>query len=91
MTTATPRIRLDIWLWHARFFRTRALAQEACEKGRVRGHGHRLDKGHPLKVGDVLTFPQGSKLRTVRVEALGERRGGADEAALLYTDLFPSN
>jgi len=91
VTATTPRIRLDIWLWHARFFRTRALAQEACEKGRVRGHGHRLDKGHPLKVGDVLTFSQGSKLRTVRGEALGERRGGAEEAALLYTDLFPSN
>jgi ribosome-associated heat shock protein Hsp15 len=86
-----PRLRLDLWLWYARFFRTRALAQEACEKGRVRGHGHRLDKGHMIKEGDVLTFIQGSKLRTVRILALGERRGAATAAAELYEDLFSSD
>jgi ribosome-associated heat shock protein Hsp15 len=83
------RIRADVWLWQARFFRTRGLAQDACETGVVRCHGHRIDKGYALKIGDVLTFAQGSNLRTVRINALGTRRGPPVEAALLYDDLVP--
>lgn len=83
------RLRVDVWLWRARFFRTRALAQDACETGTVRCHGNRIDKGYTLKPGDVLTFAQGPKLRTVRVTALGTRRGPPSEAAGLYEDLYP--
>jgi ribosome-associated heat shock protein Hsp15 len=83
------RQRADVWLWRARFFRTRALAQDACETGVVRCHGHRIDKGFLLKPGDVLTFAQGVRLRTVRVVATGERRGTPAEAATLYHDLHP--
>lgn len=83
------RARVDVWLWRARFFRTRALAQDACETGVVRCQGHRIDKGYAVKPGDVLTFAQGPRLRTVRVVALGERRGPSAEAASLYDDLHP--
>jgi ribosome-associated heat shock protein Hsp15 len=83
------RQRADVWLWRARFFRTRALAQDACGTGVVRCHGHRIDKGYLLKPGDVLTFAQGPRLRTVRVVALGERRGPPADAAALYDDLHP--
>lgn len=82
-------MRVDVWLWRARFLRTRASAQEACETGVVRCHGHRVDKGYLLKPGDVLTFAQGPHLRTVRVVAPGERRGPPAQAAALYDDLHP--
>lgn len=83
------RVRVDVWLWRARFFRTRAAAQAACETGIVRCHGNRIDKGSALKPGDVLTFAQGPHLRTVRVRAPGARRGPPAEAAALYDDLHP--
>jgi ribosome-associated heat shock protein Hsp15 len=83
-------IRLDKWLWHARFARTRALAAELCESGRLRLGGERVSKPHRLvRVGDVLTFPAGGHIRTVRVAALGVRRGSAAEAQRLYEDLAP--
>lgn len=83
------RTRVDVWLWRARFFRTRAFAQDVCETGVVRCHGHRIDKGYLLKPGDVLTFAQGQHLRTVKVLALGERRGPPAEATALFEDLHP--
>lgn len=79
------RIRVDKWLWHARFYKTRALAQRAAESGIVRLNGARVVKsGHGLKLGDVLTVPQGREALVVRVVAFGERRGPAPEARLLY-------
>lgn len=83
-------IRLDKWLWQARFFKSRALAAEICGKGRVRVNGQPTDKAHyQLRPGDVLTFPQGGHVRVVRVVALGDRRGPATEARTLYEDLSP--
>jgi ribosome-associated heat shock protein Hsp15 len=80
-----PRIRIDKWLWHARFYKTRALAQGAAESGIVRLNGARVVKsGHGVKRGDVLTVPQGREVVAVRVVAFGERRGPAPEARLLY-------
>lgn len=82
--------RLDKWLWHARFFKTRSVAQRACEAGKVRINSTRVRKAHhTVKPGDVLTFPQGDKIRVVRVRALAERRGPAREAAELYDVLEP--
>lgn len=82
------RARLDKWLWCARFFRTRVLAQEACGRGAVRVNGNRTVKPHfMVGPGDVLTFSQGSAIRVVRVTALAERRGSARDAAQLYVDL----
>jgi ribosome-associated heat shock protein Hsp15 len=78
-------IRIDKWLWHARFYKTRALAQAACESGLVRLNGARVEKpGRVVKPGDVLTVPFGREVLAVRVVAVGERRGSADEARRLY-------
>jgi len=79
------RIRIDKWLWHARFYRSRAYAQQAAESGRLRLNGARVVKsGHGIKCGDVLTVPQGREVLVVRVVAFGERRGPAAEARALY-------
>jgi ribosomal 50S subunit-recycling heat shock protein len=84
--------RCDVWLWRARFFRTRSLAAKFVDEGRVRltraGQESRLDKpGRPVKVGDALVFALGGRLTAVRVEALGERRGPPAEARALYSPL----
>ena len=79
------RIRIDKWLWHARFYRSRGLAQQAAESGIVRLNGARVVKpGHGVKCGDVLTLPRGREVLAVRVVAFGERRGPASEAKDLY-------
>jgi ribosome-associated heat shock protein Hsp15 len=77
--------RLDKWLFHARFYRTRPLAQAATAAGRVRLNGVKIDKpGHALKPGDVLTLGKGGEVIAVKVLALAERRGPAPEARTLY-------
>ena len=81
-------LRVDKWLWHARFFKSRTLASKFCESGFMRVNGETTLKAHhALRVGDVLTFPLGSRIRIVRVLALGERRGPAPEARALYEEL----
>jgi ribosomal 50S subunit-recycling heat shock protein len=84
--------RADVWLWRARFFKTRALAAKFLEAGRVRmtrsGLETRLEKpARPIKVGDRLVFALGGRLVAVQVDALGERRGPAEEARALYSTL----
>ena len=77
--------RLDKWLFHARFYRTRPLAQAATAAGRVRLNGIRVEKpGHALKPGDVLTLGKGGQVIAVKVLALSERRGPASVARTLY-------
>lgn len=88
MTAPRPTTRLDKWLWHARFFRTRGLATGLIAAGNVRVNGARVAKpAHPVGVGDTLTFVQGSVIRVVRITALGLRRGPATAAQQLYLDL----
>lgn len=88
MSEVVPGIRLDKWLWHARFFKTRSIASKYCEEGRLRVNGEPTAKAHyAARVGDVLTFPMGEVIRVVRIVALGERRGPAPEAQALYEDL----
>jgi ribosome-associated heat shock protein Hsp15 len=83
-------LRVDRWLWFARFFKSRTLAAEACASSRVRINGAPVAKpGHALRVGDVLTFPLGPHIRVIKVAALAERRGPFAEARLLYEDLSP--
>jgi len=80
------KARLDKWLWHARFFKTRALAAAVIEKKGVRIDGRRVRKsGASVKVGDTLTFVQGDAVRVVRVLSLATRRGPASEAQTLYS------
>lgn len=83
--------RLDKWLFHARFYRTRLLAQAAASAGKIRVNGVRVDKpGHALKPGDILTLGRGAQIMAVRVLALAERRGPASEARSLYEILEDS-
>jgi ribosome-associated heat shock protein Hsp15 len=83
-------IRIDKWLWHARFFKTRSLAARMVSEGRVRVNSVRVTRpGRTLAPGDVLTFAQGDAVRVVRVRAPGTRRGPAPEARALYDDLAP--
>ena len=82
--------RLDKWLWFARFCKSRTLASKLCAAGKVRIGGELVHKAHYLvRLGDVLTFPQGAHIRVIRVVQLGVRRGPATEARTLYEDLCP--
>lgn len=85
-------VRVDIWLWRARFVKTRGLAAALVEKGAVRlthhGRQTRLDKpSRSVHPGDALTFAIDGRVTAVRVEALGERRGPPEEARALYSSL----
>jgi ribosome-associated heat shock protein Hsp15 len=87
---AEAPLRLDKWLWFARFVKTRSLATKLIVDGRMRVNGAPTQKAHyAVKVGDVLTFPLGSHIRVIKVAALGSRRGPAPEAQALYEDLDP--
>lgn len=78
-------------MWQARFFKNRALAAEVAESGHLRINGQPTRKpGAGVAVGDVLTFPQGARIRLVKILALGLRRGPAPEAQMLYLDLDAS-
>ena len=86
----TDTQRLDQWLWHARFFKTRSLATKLVSGGHVLVDGTRVSKpAHALKPGATLTFPQARRIRVIQVDALATRRGPAPEAQTLYTDLTP--
>lgn len=84
----TPRslVRLDKWLWAARLFKTRALAKQAVEAGKVQSGGNKLKPGRDVSVGLVLEVRQGWDERTLIVMGLSEHRRGAAEAALLYSE-----
>jgi ribosome-associated heat shock protein Hsp15 len=86
---ATEKIRLDKWLWHARFVKTRGLAAKLCEGG-IRIDGVLVAKpGAAVRPGQVLTFVLGRHVRVIELVAVGVRRGPADEARTLYRDLAP--
>jgi ribosome-associated heat shock protein Hsp15 len=80
------KVRLDKWLWAARFFKTRALAAEAVEGGKVQLNGDRPKRARPLQVGDELRIRLGPYEHVVTVRALSDRRGPATQAAGLYQE-----
>ncbi|SET52321.1 RNA-binding S4 domain-containing protein [Pseudomonas graminis] len=80
------KVRLDKWLWAARFFKTRALAKAAIESGKVRCRGERCKPGKEPRVGDEFQIRAGFDERTVVVQALSIIRRGAPEAQLLYSE-----
>jgi ribosomal 50S subunit-recycling heat shock protein len=91
-TAPIEATRADVWLWRARFFKTRTLAADFIEEGRIRltraGNESRIDKpARSLKVGDALVFAIGGKLIAVSIDSLGERRGNPKEARALYSKL----
>ena len=84
------KLRVDKWLWHARFFKTRTLAAKIVSGGHVRVNSDKISKpAYSIVVGDVLTFAQGNHIRVIEVLGLGERRGPAPEAQTLYLDKSP--
>ncbi|MBV9521256.1 MAG: RNA-binding S4 domain-containing protein [Alphaproteobacteria bacterium] len=83
-------LRVDKWLWFARLAKTRSLAARLCAAGAVRIAGAPALKAHQaVRVGDIVRLPQGRLILTVRVRALGTRRGPAAEARLLYEEHAP--
>jgi ribosome-associated heat shock protein Hsp15 len=83
-------LRLDKWLWFARFCKSRTQASALCAAGRLRLDGTLIHKAHQaVRPGSVLTFPLGPHIRVIRVLALGARRGPPAEARTLYEDLDP--
>jgi ribosome-associated heat shock protein Hsp15 len=88
--TEDSTIRIDKWLWAARFFKTRALAAEAVAGGKVRVNGERVKAAKAIRPGDALSIHIGPYEYDVRVRALSARRGPAPQAALLYEESEPS-
>lgn len=90
MSDEKQKLRVDKWLWHARFFKSRSLAAQVVSAGHVRINSNKISKpSHNVASGDVLTFPQGNLVRVVRMIAAGTRRGPAPEAQALYEDMTP--
>lgn len=93
MNSPTPgpdKVRLDKWLWAARFFKTRSLAADDIDKGRVRVNGQVAKASREPRVGDLIEFKAGHVTRTVQVKALSSVRGPAPQAAMLYEETAES-
>ena len=80
------KLRLDKWLWAARFYKTRSLAKAAIDGGKVHLDGARVKVSREISTGDILQIRQGWDEKTVEVKALSDQRRGAPEAAALYTE-----
>lgn len=78
--------RIDVWLWAARFFKTRALAKRTCELGRVQMHSHSIKPAHEVRVGDMLRVTTDSGEFEIEVLEVSEIRGPAPEAQKLYRE-----
>ena len=82
----TVRLRIDKWLWAARFYKTRAQAAEAVTGGHVHINGERSKSSHQIKIGDVLKITKAGATYLVRVSGLSEQRGSAQVAQTLYVE-----
>jgi ribosome-associated heat shock protein Hsp15 len=82
-------VRLDQWLWAARFYKTRGLAHDACAGGKVDVNGHAAKPSRAVRIADRLQITQGEWRRELVVKGLSERRGPAPEAQALYEDHSP--
>lgn len=90
MSDQRPTMRIDKWLWQARFFKTRSLSAKLVTGGHCRVNSNRISKAsYSVGPGDVLTFPQAKTVRVIKVTGIGTRRGPATEAQTLYEDLTP--
>ena len=84
------KVRLDKWLWAARFYKTRAKSRDAIDGGKVHVNGQRVKAGKDLRLEDELTIRVGWDEKTVHVKALVDQRRGASEAQLLYQETLDS-
>jgi ribosome-associated heat shock protein Hsp15 len=90
MPEPPPRVRLDKWLWAARFYKTRALAAEAVDGGKVRVNDERAKRARPLAAGDAIVLRAGPFEYQITVRAVSERRGNAQAAMALYEETAAS-
>ncbi len=79
-------VRLDKWLWAARFFKTRSLSQDNIELGRIRLNGQRVKPSKEIKIGDTLEINRGQERMIVVVKGISSKRGGAPDAQKLYME-----
>lgn len=86
MSDNSDKVRLDKWLWAARFFKTRALAKAAIEGGKVHYDGQRSKVSKIVELGATLTIRQGFDEKEIVVQAISDQRRGAPQAQLLYTE-----
>ncbi|MFT4614440.1 MAG: ribosome-associated heat shock protein Hsp15 [Bacteroidia bacterium] len=86
MSTAPDKLRLDKWLWAARFFKTRSLAKAAIEGGKVQLDGQRVKVSKEIVAGDLLRIRQGWDEKVIRIVSLSNQRRGAPEAQSLYEE-----
>ncbi|MCK5395929.1 MAG: RNA-binding protein [Gammaproteobacteria bacterium] len=82
----TEEIRVDKWLWTSRFFKTRSLASEAVNGGKVHLNGHRVKAGRTVKIGNALSIQKGSDLFEITIVGINQTRRPAKEACLLYEE-----
>ena len=87
---ANGRVRLDKWLWAARFYKSRSLAKTAVEGGKVHLNDARVKAAKEIRVGDTLAITRGEAVQTVVVTGIAERRGSATVAATLYAETTES-
>ena len=80
------KLRIDKWLWAARFYKTRSLANEEIDKGRVRVNDAEVKPAKEVKIGDTVALRQGPVTRTLVVRGISDRRGGAPQAQLMYEE-----
>ncbi len=80
------KLRIDKWLWAARFYKTRSLATDEIDKGRVRINDLDVKPAKEVKIGDVVALRQGQVTRTLVVRAICDKRGGAPQAQLMYAE-----
>lgn len=85
-TDTTAAVRLDLWLWAARFFRTRSLAKTAIETGKVEVDGQRAKASRSVRAGDTLRIARGDEVFEITVLALSDQRGPASIAQTLYAE-----
>lgn len=81
-----PAVRLDVWLWAARFFKTRALAKQAIEGGKVQVAGQGAKASRAVRVGDAMSVRRGEEVFEIQVLGLSERRGPASQAQALFAE-----
>ena len=80
------KLRIDKWLWAARFYKTRSLATEEIDKGRVRVNDAEVKPAKEVKVGDMVALRQGPATRILVIRSISDKRGGAPQAQLMYEE-----
>ncbi|MDF7666887.1 ribosome-associated heat shock protein Hsp15 [Orbaceae bacterium ESL0727] len=83
-------VRLDKWLWVARFYKTRSLAREMVDGGKVHYNGQRTKPSKIVEIGAMLQLRQGCERKEIRILAIGDKRGSADQASKLYQETSES-